>query len=406
MKKHYIVRTGALLPVVALLAACGEPEQSPEQHRHHPAYQYAADTALAPLLQPANEQVVAQIGAIQPEKGGGSIVREVQGVAMYDTRSETSIAARVAGRIEKLYIRYNYQPVRKGQLIMEIYAPELVAAQRELLYIAETGTDPALLGRARQRLLLLGMTAQQLEQVLRTGKPLYKVQVYSNTNGYIIDKAAKAATPAAPPAPLPAGGDDMGARGAAPVMPAAPMTPAANTPVLLCEGQYVSAGQRLFTIYKADKLVAAFALEPAVAAYIRKGQPLTLQSITGNGPEISARIGLVQPTIRNGQNFTLVRVYLSGQPFKAGALLKGRVTIPAPEGWWLPEAAVVQLGNRSVVFRKEGHVYRPVSFPAGLKANGRIQVPDSLAGWEVARNAYYLVDSESFIRTAATPQKQ
>ncbi|GAA0560265.1 efflux RND transporter periplasmic adaptor subunit [Chitinophaga japonensis] len=406
MKKHYIVKTGTLLCVAALLlAACGQQEQAPSQDRHGAAHQYVTDTALAPLLQPVNEQVIAQIGAVRPEQGGGAITREIQGVAVYDTRSETSMAARVAGRIERLYIRYNYQPVRKGQLIMEIYSPELVAAQRELLYIAETGTDPALLGRARQRLLLLGMTAQQLEQVLRTKKPLYKVPLYSNANGYIIDKAARAATAAAVPAPS-ASGDGMGAMGAAPAMPAAPAAPAANTPVLLREGQYVSAGQSLFTIYKADKLVAEFALEPAIAAYIRKGLPVALQSLAGGGPEVSATIGLVQPVIRNGENFTLVRVYLSGQPFKAGALLKGQVAVPAPEGWWLPEAAVVQLGNRSVVFKKEGRVYRPVSFPAGLKANGRIQVPDSLAGWEVARNAYYLVDSESFIRTAAASQKQ
>jgi len=395
MKKNYIVNI--FLGITLLLAACKQHKPKPAHDHATMEHGYAVDSSLAPLLQPVNEQVVAQISTIQPEQREGSVTKEIQGVVTYDTRSETSIASRVAGRIEKLYIKYNYQPVKKGQLIMQVYSPDLVAAQRELLFIQAAGDNPALLNGAKQRLLLLGMTAQQIEQVIRTKQPLYRVSVYSNANGYIIDKAAPP-TPAITTAAAPAGADGMGGMNTTPPAPAASTT--TTTPVLLREGQYVSAGENLFTIYKADRLVGEFALEPATAALVQKGQSLSIQG--NNDQTITGTIGLVQPTFRNGENFTLVRVYLQGQPFNAGVLLKASIPLAVKAAWWLPEAAVLQLGRQSVVFKKEGTVYKPITIATGVKAGGRVQVPDSIAGWNVARNAYYLVDSESFIKAAAT----
>ncbi|KAA2239262.1 efflux RND transporter periplasmic adaptor subunit [Chitinophaga agrisoli] len=388
MKRNYIVNISAVL----LLSACGQGPQ-PAAHDHQHMQAEKPDTSLAPLLQPVNEQVLSQVGAVQPEKAHSIVLKEIKGTVVYDTRSETGIASRVSGRIEKLYIKYNYQPVKKGQLIMQVYAPDLVAAQRELLFIQAANDNPSLLEGAKQRLLLMGMNAQQLAQVMQTRQPLYRVNVYSNASGYIIDKAAQpapASVTAAPPV-----GDNMGMGAATPATAAAPV---ANTPVLLREGQYVNAGENLFTIYKADKLVGEFALEPVTASYISKGQSLVLQSASGNGDGITGTVGLIQPVFRNGENFTLVRVYLQGQPFNAGTLLTARIPITVSGGWWLPAAAVLQLGSRSVIFKQEGTVYRPVPVTTGLREKGQVQVLDSIAGWNIARNAYFLVDSESFIK--------
>jgi hypothetical protein len=400
MKKNCIVNI-LILPLMALLLfACKQKAAQQEQHSGHkePAHRYDQDSALTPLLKPVNEQVIAQIPTIRPGKLDQPLTRTLQGVAVYDTRSETGIASRVAGRIEKLYIKYNYQPVKKGQLIMQIYSPELVAAQRELLFIAAGNDDPALLNAAKQRLFLLGMTAQQLEQVLHSRQPAYSVSVYSNASGYIIDKAAKAAV-STTVAAAPASGDDMGGMNAAAAASSSqPATPAAGTPVMLREGQYVNAGENLFTIYKADKLVGEFAVAPSLAATIRKGQPLDLQSLADSSKSIAATIGLIQPVFRNGENFMLLRVYLQGQPFKAGELLKAGIPVKSAAGVWLPAAAVLQLGDRDVVFKKEGGVYKPFTIHTGMKADGYIQVPDSTATWDIAANAAYLVDSESFIK--------
>ncbi|MFR1445835.1 efflux RND transporter periplasmic adaptor subunit, partial [Acinetobacter baumannii] len=96
------------------------------------------------------------------------------------------ISARYSGRIERLYVRYRYQKVTKGQKIMDIYSPELVTAQQNIIFLLKN--DPAnssLINAAKQRLLLLGLTNQQLSQLIRSGKPSLTVSVYSNYTGHL-----------------------------------------------------------------------------------------------------------------------------------------------------------------------------------------------------------------------------
>lgn len=111
MKKHYTVNI-AVAAMAAVLAACGT--GAPSEKKEAASGKYA-DSLL--LLYPRPQSRI--------------VVMEAPGVVRYDNRDRAILPARVAGRIEKLHIRYNYQPVRKGQLVLEIYAPELVAAQRK-----------------------------------------------------------------------------------------------------------------------------------------------------------------------------------------------------------------------------------------------------------------------------------
>src|SRR5690606_28571013 len=140
-------------------------------------------------LAPVNERVIATLPTISAEEGTRIFSEVVAGAVTYDTRKQASLASRVAGRIERLNISYNYQPVKKGQLIMEVYAPDLVAAQRELLLVAQGKADPEMLQRASQKLRLLGMQESQIDQVLRSGKIAYRVPVYSSRSGYILEKS-------------------------------------------------------------------------------------------------------------------------------------------------------------------------------------------------------------------------
>ncbi|MVT07917.1 efflux RND transporter periplasmic adaptor subunit [Chitinophaga tropicalis] len=356
------------------------------------------DSSIARLTKPVNAQVIATIPAIEAETGTRIYASEVNGVITYDTRNQTSISSRISGRIERLLIKYNYQPVRKGQLIMEVYSPDLAAAQRELLYVAHNSNE--LLAGAKQRLQLLGMQPAQIEQVLKTGNILYRIPVYSNSDGYILEKSAAAPVTSAPSAAA-SGGDGMGGMsGGTSATPATP-APAApeSTPVLLREGQYVNAGQSLFTIYQAQALVAEFAFPSQLAARIRQGQKLLFFPTGNDNAMQSGSIGLIEPVFRNGVNFTLARVYLADNSFQVGQLLTASVPVVYTEGWWLPKKAVWKLGNKSVVFRKEKDVYVSAEVNTGVETGDMIQVNTNISNWKVASNAYYLVDSESFIKT-------
>jgi hypothetical protein len=372
------------------------------------------DSSLVHLLKPANQQVVARIPTLRPESGTRILSTEVQGTITYDTRNQTSLSSRVSGRVERLLVSYNYQPVRKGQLILEIYSPDLAAAQRELLYLARTDPSSSLLAKAKQRLLLLGMGEAQIRQVLRTGKVLYRIPVYSPASGYILEKSAAAsAAPSsavgATTAPAGGSGDAMSGMGAASsgagssTAAAAPAMTTAPSPVLLREGQYVGAGQGLFTIYRNNSLVAEFAFDPSLAPEVNRGDKLIFHKTADPQTIYSGAIGLIQPTFRAGSNFTLARVYLSDTRFQVGQLLTANIPIVS-RGWWVPEGAVLVLGSQSVVFKKEGDVFVPKPVHTKMRTKGLVLIEEGVGGWDIAANAAYLVDSESFIKINSNQQ--
>lgn len=367
------------------------------------------DSNLLPLLKPVNEQVVSSMPAIQAESGSRIFSMPVQGIVTYDTRRQQSISSRVAGRIERMYIKYNYQPVSKGQLIMEIYSPDLAAAQRELIYISRNDKDPSLLQRAKQRLSLLGMQPAQINAVIKTGKLLYRVPVYSSVSGYIVEKgiAASASSAGVTMPSSSAAADDMSGMGGAASAPATPTSQAvpSPTPVVIREGQYVSAGETVFTIYNDNSMVAEFSFIPALAAGVKKGQKLVFHPVANPNDVKTGSIGLIEPTQRAGESFTVARVYLSGTDLKPGQLLKANIPVVKNGAYWLPQKAVLQLGTKAIVFKKEAGVYFPKEVQTGMKVNGMIEIVDFIGDWQVAKNASFLVDSESFIRLTSNNSK-
>jgi len=389
MRNSYIVSS---IAVVLFFISCKE-KTAPAPGGHK---ETVIGSDVKQLTQPVNQQVVASIPVLKGVYGSRIITHDVKGIVNYDTKNQTSISSRVSGRIEKLLIKYNYQPVKTGQLIMELYSPDLAAAQQELLYLAGTN-DTAMLQRAKEKLQLAGMQPAQIAAVLRSGKILYRVPVYSPASGFILEKTG-APVVNAPQTAAPAGDGMSGMGGtSAPVNSSANSTPTAN-PVLLREGQYVNAGQSIFTIYQSGQLLAEFAFPPALAAKIKSAQPLLFWSNENNTDMFSGKIGLIEPVLRNGENFTLARVYLIQQRFQAGQLLTASIPVVYRNSWWLPKEAVWMQGQQAVVFIKENNVFSPVQIRTGVINKEWVQVLSDLNGREMAANAYYLVDSESFIK--------
>ena len=444
MKRNYISKTITPLLVLFLFFSCKEKTESKsvvDTHQHSQEEKYTCpmhpqiikdepgscpicgmdlvpmstsnelhvDSSLLPLLKPVNEQVISTLSTIQAKSGTRIISMRVQGIIGFDIRKQVSISSRVAGRIERMNIKYNYQPVSKGQLIMEIYSPDLAAAQRELIYISRNDNDASLLQKAKQRLSLLGMQPAQIAQVIKTGKPLYRVPVYSSVSGYIIEKnvAANASSSAAMPAsPAAASGGMDGMGGAAPAAASTTQTPAiSQSPVMIREGQYVNAGETIFTIYRSNTMVAEFSFAPSLASEIKRGQKLVFHSVASPNDVMTGSIGLIEPTQRNGESFTVARVYLSNPDLQPGQLLRANIPIVKSNAWWLPEKAVLRLGNQSVVFKKEQSVFIPTKVNIGSTIEGMVQILDNISDWQVAKNASYLVDSESFIRFNSNKEK-
>ncbi|GAA4310230.1 efflux RND transporter periplasmic adaptor subunit [Nibribacter koreensis] len=362
------------------------------------------------LLQPADQAVVSSIQTIKPVQKQVENEITMSGVVTYDTRRQYTIPARFGGRIEKLYVQFNYQPVRKGQKLYDIYSPELVTAQKELLYLLKN--DPgnaALIAGARQKLRLLGATEGQISQLARTRRESYTFSVYSPYTGYVLDPAVTASPTAAPVTASPAtgGGDGMGGMGGASGGASSTTAAPASAPqgFAIREGMYVTTGQALLKVIDASQVWAQFNVASNAAGQLKKGTPITISFNQIPGKTMQSSVHLVEPVYGEGQNFAQVRVLLpaQGNSILIGQVITGKVAYSTGSALWVPKDAVLDLGNQSVAFLKADGVFKPTAVQVGQRAGEQVEIVSGLKANDViAANAQFLVDSESFIKVADT----
>src|SRR5476651_2401192 len=118
-----------------------------------------AGISLNTVLKPVNSSVVSSVNAITPEQKEIPTTISAEGYLDFDVRTFNNIASRFSGRIEKLYIKYAFQEVHQGQRILDIYSPDMVTAQQDLIYLTKNSAQETdLINAAKQKLLLQGMT--------------------------------------------------------------------------------------------------------------------------------------------------------------------------------------------------------------------------------------------------------
>ncbi len=377
-----------------------------------PGKETGVNDVLAALVKPTNEVVFSGIKTIKPEKGSRSPDINVKGVINYNANNQNSVSSRVSGRIEKLYMKYNYQPVSKGQKLMDIYSPDLASAQQELLFL-KNNNEPALLEQAKKKLRLLGATEQQIKQVLSTGKVDYTVSIYSPYTGYVVElqnasvsaNGASSAGGTMITSESTGGGSSMGEMGGSSRSSAsssqAPIPDVAtNTPLQLREGQYVSVGQKMFNMVNSNMIWAEFYVNPADLDKFKIGTMIEIQSVDVKAKRNKVPVSLVQPYYSQGTNFSLVRATInnSGKSWKVGELINVKSESTRKIGTWLPRTAVLQLGTRYVSFIKKNDTFLPVYVNVKSVLGDWMDIGDSInMKQDVALNAWFLVDSESFI---------
>ena len=144
------------------------------------------EISLDDLLKPTNEFAISNIPIITMQQKETSITIDALGSIAYNTKEEGNIASRISGRIEHLYIRYRYQIIQKGDKVMDLYSPEIMTAQQNLLFLIKHDSEnKGFIEAAKSKLLLLGMDEKQIQKVIKTGIPNNTIAVYSNFSGHI-----------------------------------------------------------------------------------------------------------------------------------------------------------------------------------------------------------------------------
>jgi Cu(I)/Ag(I) efflux system membrane fusion protein len=285
------------------------------------------------------------------------------------------ITTKIDGFVEELYVDATGVTVRRGQPLLTLYSPMLVAAQEELLAakrlsVAVDSADretwrnaQALLEAARRRLSYWDISADQIERLERTGEVMKTLALKAPVDGVVLEK-------------------------------------------MVVAGQAVMPGMKLYRIADLRTVWIEGAVFEQDLAFIRVGAPVRAELAAYPGRPVNGRVSFVWPTVDEQSRSARVRVAF---PNPTGLLKPGMYAtlffdvLVGRDVLQVPAEAVVQTGERNLVFvvGPDGAL-APREIVLGARAGGRFQVLSGLAGGErIVASANFLVDAESRLVTGA-----
>ena len=306
--------------------------------------------------------------------GGSRTIRAVGKVAFDETRIQ-HIHTKIEGWIDQVFVDYTGQLVTKGQPLMTIYSPDMLASQRELLLAAKAkdtmknnplpaafDQSESLLQAARRRLELWDLSDTQIDQVLKTGQPIKNVTLYSPIAGYVTDRKA---------------------------FPQLKVMPETD----------------LYTIVDLSRVWIMADLFEYEAPNVHVGETarVTLQAIPGR--TFTARINYVQPQVDPVTRTLKVRLDMDnpGLILKPEMYANVEFQVNLPVQLSVPADAVLDAGERKTVFVDRGNgFFEPRQVKIGERTGDRIQILSGLGGGErIVTSGNFLIDSESQMKAAA-----
>ena len=338
--------------------------------------------SLETMLKPTNEFVISSIPVVTIRREEVQLEIEALGKVNYDPRHVGSISSRVSGRIEKLYVRFRYQKISKGQRILDIYSPELMTAQQNLLFLLKNdAANTSFIQAAKEKLLLLGMSSQQLQQVIQSGKPSLTIAVFSNYSGHIHEAAKETNM----------NNNQSGMRDIALI----------TEELSLKEGMYLQKGQSVFSVYNPDRAWVILNIYGEHQGLVKTGNAVRVIPETAPDRDFRASIDFIEPFYQKESKTLTARVYFNNSSLKIpiGSQVRANIFGNSREAYWLPAEAVVSLGMDKVIFKKTDWGFKAHKVSTGITNKNNIQILSGINETDsVAMNGQYLMDSESFIK--------
>ena len=339
------------------------------------------DNSLNNVLKPTDNFIVGNYQTTTAKDTTISSEINLPGIVTYDPNSAVNIAARASGRIEKIYVNYKYQKITKGQKLFDLYSPELLTEQQNFIYlITNDAENTAIVNAAKQKLVLYGMTNNQISSLMASKRVNPIIAVYSPASGIIL------------------GTEKM------PDTNTNSMSSANNNTetVSIKEGDYVKRGEIVFKMMNTNKVWGVFNILQGYNSLIKTNQSITITSELDENNTIEAQINFVETELNSSDKSNRIRVYLDNDNLHLpiGVRLQGLVKTNPIKAIWLQKEALVSLGNKKVVFLKMKNGFKATTIKTGIEINNFVQIISGITVEDtIAKNAQYLIDSESFIKT-------
>ena len=268
-------------------------------------------------------------------------------------------ASYYAGRIERLFINYTGQEVQKGQVLATLYAPQLVAAQQELLTAAALKeTQPQLYRAVRKKLQLWKLTDKEIEAIEVSGKVREYFPIRATVGGTV-------------------------------------------TALLGAEGDYLKEGQAIARVSNLNTLWANFDAYERQLSQFRVGQKIEIYTSAYPNKKVEGTISFIAPLLNNDTRTATLRATVknNNKVLKPGMFVSGKITT-APsttKAVSIPASAVLWTGKRSLVYVKaaqDSPIFEMREVTLGQKNGAQVEIIEGLSiGEEIVTKGTFTVDA-------------
>ena len=355
-----------------------KPGKAPDGMDLVPVYadERSAGTDLPPgttHISAEKQQLIGvQYGAVESRP----LTRTIRAVGRltYDETRITHIHTKFEGWINKVYVDFTGQLIRKGQPLFTVYSPELVSTQQEYLiakrahkYLSDApyaevaeGAN-SLLDSARERLKLWDISDAQIAELDKTGKVQRDLAMYSPVDGFVLDRKA-------------------------------------------FENIRVTPDSDLYTVADLSTVWVNTEIYEYEVPYVKLGQQATVSLSYFPGENFHGKISYVYPQLDTTTRTLKVRIELPNPQFKLKPDMYADVQLNIDYGHRIvvPQDAVLDSGTEQVVFvaRGDGN-FEPRKVEIGPRVDEQVVILSGLTpGEKIVTSGNFLVDSESRLKTA------
>jgi len=320
------------------------------------------------------QRVMANITTTQVQRKSINKGIQAVGIVSYAEPNYRHISMRFPGRLEKLYLSYTGQSVRRGDPVADVYSPEAISAQQEYLLALDSyeqsksgdqsfaSSAAQLLEQSRQKLLQWGFTEKQIARLKETRKVNYLVTIYSPVSGTVVKKSVD-------------------------------------------PQHYAATGEDMFDIADLSTVWILLDVYEKDIRFIGRGRTVMITTEAYPLEKFIGRVMFVDPVLNPETRTVRVRTEFSNPrgKLKPNMYVNASIQIAKSAELVVPSTAVLSTGKRTVVWVEvTENRFEPRDVVVGSVSEGFTVVVDGLEeGESVAETGGFLIDSESALQQPA-----
>jgi Cu(I)/Ag(I) efflux system membrane fusion protein len=320
-------------------------------------------------IEPGRQQLIGvRTGKVERDR----LVMSIRAVGFIepDQTRLARIHTRVSGWITKVHVNFVGKDVKKGDPLLELYSPDLLATQQEYLLALESWerrgkaeAEQRLMDAARRRLELWGVPVEEIKELERTKKARETLMLRSPIQGRVLERGVQ-------------------------------------------EGSYVEPAADLYRIADLSVVWLQAQVYESELAHVELNQPVLVTVPSAPELKYQGKVAFIEPVLQETTRTVKVRVAIDNpkDQYKPGMYADLVIDHDMGEGLLAPESALLRTGERTLAFRVlPGHKFEPVEVTLGARFKERYEIKSGLSeGDEIVTSAGFLIDAESRLKSATS----